>query len=86
MFELLPNKTKDSYDRVGRELLNLNINLQPATIMIVFEQALFGAFTEVSVNTKIRGCFFFTLGSVYGEKYKLFLIFVENIFQMQILL
>lgn len=58
VFALLPNKTKDSYDRVARELLNLNKNLQPATIMTDFEPALFGAFSDVFTNTKIRGCFF----------------------------
>jgi len=58
VFALLPNKTKDSYDRVARELLNLNKNLQPATIMTDFEQTLFGAFIDVFTNTKIRGCFF----------------------------
>lgn len=58
VFALVPNKTRDSYTKIIKELLNLEKNLRPASVMVDFEQALLGAITDVFKDTRIRGCFF----------------------------
>ncbi|KAL5237010.1 hypothetical protein ACI65C_004420 [Semiaphis heraclei] len=40
VFALVPNKTRDSYTKILQELLILEKNLCPASIMVDFEQAL----------------------------------------------
>eukprot|EP00102_Acyrthosiphon_pisum_P017587 XP_008189050.1 PREDICTED: uncharacterized protein LOC103311248 [Acyrthosiphon pisum] len=58
VFALVPNKTRGSYTKIINELLNLEKNLRPASVMVDFEQALLGAITDVFKDTRIRGCFF----------------------------
>lgn len=58
VFALVPNKTRDSYTKIIKELLNLEKNLRPASVMVDFEQVLLGAITDVFKDTRIRGCFF----------------------------
>lgn len=59
VYVLILNKTQESYTRVVQELLNLEQNINSPTIMIDFEQGLFGAFANVFPSVQIRGCFFY---------------------------
>lgn len=58
VYALLPNKQRATYGRFLAELQNLQIDLNPETVMTDFEQAAISSFNEAFPQSQQRGCFF----------------------------
>ena len=58
VYVLLPNKTKATYAWLFPELLNINGNLRPASVLIDFKLGIKNAFEAVSPEVPVKGCFF----------------------------
>jgi len=58
VFCLTPNRTGDTYRRILRQLLELNPQLGPKSIMSDFEKAAMQAYAEVFPEAERKGCFF----------------------------
>jgi len=58
VYILMTNRTKNSYIEVLRQLLILNPQLDPLSILIDFEQPFISAFGEIFPKAVIKGCFF----------------------------
>ena len=58
VYGLLPDKTKNTYDRFFDMLLNLRPNLNPNSVSCDYELAAFQSVSARFPNTSIDGCFF----------------------------
>ena len=58
VYALLPNKTQAKYTLLFRELVNINGNLRPASILINYELAIKNAHDVVFPGVDVKGCFF----------------------------
>lgn len=61
---LLPNKTRQSYDRMLVALRDLVPAANPATVLVDFEVATIGAFKAAYPNAHVSGCYFHLSQSV----------------------
>lgn len=59
VFALIPNKSQDIYVRLFSALKDLNLNLNPRSIMTGFKQSTISAFHQAFPNASQRGCFFY---------------------------
>ena len=57
VYVLLPDTTQATYTRLFRELLNINDNLQPNTVLIDFELAITNGLKAVFPGVNVKGCF-----------------------------
>lgn len=57
-YALLPNKSRETYDRLFRMVKELVPNFDPKSITCDFEIAAFKSVAEIFPTTEIRGCFF----------------------------
>lgn len=55
---LLPNKTRETYDRLLSEIKRLIPSANPIKVLVDFEAATLGAFREAFPNAVVSGCFF----------------------------
>lgn len=67
VYMILPNKKQSTYSKCIQELLILNYELNPKTIMIDFEKGAINAFKNAFPHTCIKGCFFHFNQSVYRK-------------------
>ena len=72
IYALLPDKTMQTYKRflngVKGIAENLNLQFKPREFVIDFEYAMMSAIEDIWSNPRIRGCFFFILRRVSGER------------------
>ncbi|XP_070550800.1 uncharacterized protein [Ptychodera flava] len=67
VYALLPNKQQDTYLGVLRQLLYVNANLDPQTVLIDYEQAAKSAIEEVFPNATLKGCFYYLSQNIYRK-------------------
>ncbi len=58
IYAFLPDKTQATYTRLCQQLLNINGNLRPHTVLIDFEIAVKNALEAVFPGVIVKGCFF----------------------------
>ena len=58
LYALLPNKTRATYTRLIPQLLHLNPNFNPESLMVAFEIGFILSFPQLFPATLIKGCFF----------------------------
>lgn len=58
VYVICSDKSAETYRRIFDELLNLQPNLNPATIVVDFELATIKAIKSIFPNAKIQGCHF----------------------------
>ena len=58
VYAFLPNKTQHTYVTLFRELININGNLRPASVLIDFELGIKNALVAVFPAVSVNGCFF----------------------------
>lgn len=58
LYCLLPNKTRQTYDRLISAMKDLMPNAKPETVLVDFEMAAMQAFVAGYPSTQVRGCFF----------------------------
>ena len=72
IYALLPDKTMETYKRflngVKGIAKNLNLQFKPSKFVIDFEYVMMSAIEDIWNNPRIRGCFFFILRRVSGER------------------
>lgn len=64
---ILPNKEQSTYSKCIHELLILNYELNPKTIMIDFEKGAINAFKNAFPHTCIKGRFFTLINQFIGK-------------------
>lgn len=67
VYALLPNKQSITYTRLLTELKNLQLGLNPETVMTDFEQAAMNSFSEEFPVSQQRGCFFHFNQSIWRK-------------------
>ena len=67
VYALLPNKQQATYQSVFHQLLQINENLQPQSIMVDFEKAAINSLQETFPNTDLSGCFYHLSQNVYRK-------------------
>ena len=67
VYALLPNKQQATYQSVFYQLLQINENLQPQSIMVDFEKAAINSLQETFPNTDLSGCFYHLSQNVYRK-------------------
>lgn len=67
VYALLPNKSKKTYITLLNQLLELEANLKPVSVMSDFEKASICAFEETFPGVRIRGCFFHFHQAIYRK-------------------
>lgn len=77
VYAALPNKNVKTYDTMLKELLlyaeTSNVLLNPKSILIDFEKALFNAFPEKFPKSSIKGCYFHFSQNIWRQiKKKIF--------------
>jgi hypothetical protein len=58
VYFLLPNKTRETYDRMLVELRRLIPTANPNNVLVDFESATMGAFRVAFPNARVSGCYF----------------------------
>ena len=66
-YVLLPNKTRETYNRMFAALKTLRQNLAPMSIMMDFEKAAMTAANEAFPNATISGCSFHLSQNIYRK-------------------
>jgi hypothetical protein len=61
---LLPNKTRETYDRMLTEIKGLVPAANPANVLVDFESATIGAFRDAFPSARVSGCYFHLSQSV----------------------
>ena len=67
VYALLPNKSQATYTMLLQQLMTINGNLNPVTIMVDFEQAMINSVHQVLPNTQVKGCFYHFSQNVYRK-------------------
>ncbi|KAB0805687.1 hypothetical protein PPYR_02657 [Photinus pyralis] len=65
IYALLPNKTKETYQKLLQQLKNLIPGLLPTRVLLDFEAAAMGAFSEEFEGIAVSGCFFHLCQNVW---------------------
>lgn len=58
LYALLPNKSREMYNRLFNQMKTLRPNMMPRTIMIDFERATLQAVTDAFPTATVNGCFY----------------------------
>lgn len=67
LYILLPNKTEATYTRLLHNLVAIEHNLRPETVLMDFECAAKNAFEATFPNTAVKGCLFHLTQSIYRK-------------------
>ncbi|CAM4850845.1 unnamed protein product [Rotaria magnacalcarata] len=67
IYALLRRKTKETYQHLIREILNIAPRWSPRAVMLDFEQASFGAFQAAFPNASLSGCYFHLRQSIHRK-------------------
>ncbi|CAF3298248.1 unnamed protein product [Rotaria socialis] len=67
IYALLRRKTKETYQHLIREILNIALRWSPRAVMLDFKQASFGAFQAAFPNASLSGCYFHLRQSIHRK-------------------
>ena len=67
VYALLPNKSQATYTMLLQQLMTINGNLNPVTIMVDFKQAMINSVHQVLPNTQVKGCFYHFSQNIYRK-------------------
>lgn len=67
LFALLPNKTRETYDRLFHYVKNLRLDMGPATVMMDYEKAAMNSVEATFPRAAVTGCFYHLSQSVYRK-------------------
>lgn len=67
LYCLLPNKSRETYQRLFIEIKALTVNAKPATVMMDYEKAAMNAVAECYAGIDVQGCFYHLSQSIYRK-------------------